>query len=182
MLYGQERLEEILADETSDEEFLKIRKGLLDGGRQFFDETWEAHQLDEICLSTIVMQGFQPLPRIGIAVPMGYRESGEPVGLTIIVRGFQIPLAFQIAYAIGALQPARRPCGISVITHWESFRAPSIPKVAAIRHYRSWTVRPGRPRRRSHPDHRRVLGGHHIELLIVLPRPDKIRGCEGLGA
>jgi amidase len=109
MPYGQERLEGILADETSDEEFLKIRKGLLDGGRQFFDEPWEAHQLDGILSINNRHAGFAATAQNpAITVPMGYRESGEPVGLTIIVRGFQVPLAFQIAYAYEALQPARK--------------------------------------------------------------------------
>lgn len=113
MPYGQERLEGILADQTSDEEFLKIRKGLLDGGRQFFDEPWEAHQLDGILSINNRHAGFAATAQNpAITVPMGYRESGEPVGLTIIVRGFQIPLAFQIAYAYEALQPARKaPAG-----------------------------------------------------------------------
>ena len=113
MPYGQERLEGILADETSDEEFLKIRKGLLDGGRQFFDEPWEAYQLDGILSINNRHAGFAATAQNpAITVPMGYRESGEPVGLTIIVRGFQVPLAFQIAYAYEALQPARKaPAG-----------------------------------------------------------------------
>jgi len=108
MPYGQERLEGILADETSEEEFLKIRKALLDGGRQFFDEPWEAHQLDGILSVNNRHAGFAATAQNpAITVPMGYRESGEPVGLTIIVRGFQLPLAFQIAYAFEALQPVR---------------------------------------------------------------------------
>ena len=112
MPYGQERLEGILADETSDEEFMKIRKGLLDGGRQFFDEPWEAHQLDGILSINNRHAGFAATAQNpAITLPMGYRESGEPVGLTIIVRGFQIPLAFQIAYAIEAVQPARKAPG-----------------------------------------------------------------------
>jgi amidase len=109
MPYGQERLEGILADKTSEDEFQKIRKALMDGGRQFFNEPWEAHQLDGILSINNRHAGFAATAQNpAITVPMGYRESGEPVGLTIIVRGFQVPLAFQIAYAFEALQPVRK--------------------------------------------------------------------------
>lgn len=109
MPYGQERLEGILEDKTSDEDFQNIRKALLDSGSEFFDEPWEAHQLDGILSVNNRHAGFAATARNpAITVPMGYRESGEPVGLTIIVRGFQVPLAFQIAYAFEGLQPARK--------------------------------------------------------------------------
>ncbi len=109
MPYGQERLEGILADKTSEDEFQKIRKALMDGGRQFFNEPWEAHQLDGILSINNRHAGFAATAQNpAITVPMGYRESGEPVGLTIIVRGFQVPLAFQIAYAFEAVQPVRK--------------------------------------------------------------------------
>ncbi|MDM9632024.1 amidase family protein [Robiginitalea aurantiaca] len=107
--YGQKLLEGIVADTTSEEAFLKIRKALLDGGRQFFDEPWEAHQLDGILSVNNLHAGYAATARNpALTIPMGYRESGEPAGLTIIVRGFQVPLAFQLAYAIEAIQPARK--------------------------------------------------------------------------
>jgi len=107
--YGQKLLEGILEDKTSEEEFQKLRKRLMDEGSRFFDEPWEAHQLDGILSINNRHAGFAATARNpALTVPMGYRESGEPVGLTIIVRGFQLPLAFQIAYAFEALQPARK--------------------------------------------------------------------------
>jgi amidase len=111
--YGQQLLEGILEDKTSEEAFQKIRKGLMDGGSQFFDEPWEAHNLDGILSINNRHASFAATARNpAITVPMGYRESGEPVGLTIIVRGFQMPLAFQIAYAYEAIQPVRKaPAG-----------------------------------------------------------------------
>lgn len=111
--YGQKVLEGILEDSTTDEEFLKIRKNLLDGGSQFFDEPWEANQLDGILSINNRHAGYAATARNpALTIPMGYRENGEPVGLTIIVRGFQLPLAFQLAYAIEAILPARKaPAG-----------------------------------------------------------------------
>lgn len=107
--YGQALLEGILEDKTSDEDFRKIRKALMDGGSQYFDEPWEANQLDGILSINNRHAGFAATARNpAMTLPMGYRENGEPVGLTIIVRGFQIPLAFQLAYAIEPILPARK--------------------------------------------------------------------------
>ncbi len=107
--YGQQLLEGILEDATTEEEFEKIKKGLKESGDAFFDQPWEANQLDGILSINNRHAGYAAVAENpALTVPMGYRKSGEPVGLTIIVRGFQIPLAFQIAYAYEALQPVRK--------------------------------------------------------------------------
>jgi amidase len=107
--YGQQLLEGILEDATTEEEFQKLKQNLKEAGDAFFDEPWEAHQLDGILSINNRHAGYAAVAENpALTLPMGYRDSGEPVGLTIIVRGFQLPLAFQIAYAIEALQPVRK--------------------------------------------------------------------------
>jgi amidase len=107
--YGQALLEGILADTTSEEAFEKVRSGLLADGRRFFTEPWEAHRLDAVLSVNNYHAGYAAVARYpALTVPMGYRESGEPTGLTFIGRPFQIPELLRLAHAFEQLGPERR--------------------------------------------------------------------------
>lgn len=113
--YGQALLEGILADSTSEAAFEEIRSGLMAAGRRFFTEPMGAHRLDAVLSVNNYHAGYAAVARYpALTVPMGYRGSGEPAGLTFITRPFQIPDLLRLAYAFEQLGPARRmPAGFS---------------------------------------------------------------------
>ncbi|MCO5725481.1 amidase family protein [Robiginitalea marina] len=113
--YGQALLEGILADSTGEEAFEKVRSDLRAAGRRFFTEPWEAHRLDAVLSVNNYHAGYAAVARYpALTVPMGYRESGEPTGLTFIGKPFQIPELLRLAHAFEQLGPARRmPAGFT---------------------------------------------------------------------
>ena len=107
--YGQGIFERIVADTTSAETNAGIRSGLRKAGREYFRAPWEEHQLDAILSVNNRHAGYAAVAKYpALTVPMGYRESGEPVGLTIISRPFQIPELLRMARAFEMLGPFRR--------------------------------------------------------------------------
>jgi amidase len=108
--YGQARLEGIVSDNTSEEQYDQVRKALKDAGRKFLGTPWEEHGLDAILSVDITHGRYAAVARYpALSIPMGYRESGEPAGLTIIGRGFQIPELLRLAMACEQVLQARRP-------------------------------------------------------------------------
>ena len=109
MPYGQARLEGILADTTSVETLDGLRSALIKTGRAYLGEPWKAHQLDAILSVNNRHASYAAVAKYpALTVPMGYRDTGEPVGLTIIVKPFQIPEMLGMAYAVEQLLTARR--------------------------------------------------------------------------
>ncbi|EAP88282.1 amidase family protein [Croceibacter atlanticus] len=85
MPYNQELFDGIIADSTSVEEFEAIKSTLLSNGNAFFQNDMKAHQLDAILSinnyhSAYAAVGFHPC----LAMPMGYKDTGEPIALTFI--------------------------------------------------------------------------------------------------
>lgn len=110
MPYGQARLDGILKDTTSEGSFDQIRSGLTQAGKAYLGGPWKAHDLDAILSVNNLHAGYAAVARYpALTVPMGYRGNGEPAGLTFIVRGFQLPDLFRLAYAYEQLGPFRRP-------------------------------------------------------------------------
>ncbi len=108
--YGQAIFEGILSDETSEEAHGEIRNALKKAGREYFDQAWDAHQLDAILSVNNRHAGYAAVAKYpALTVPMGYRGSGEPAGLTFIVHPFQIPELLRLGRAFEALGPFRRP-------------------------------------------------------------------------
>ena len=108
--YGQGIFERILSDTTSVETNAEIRSALRKAGREYFGAPWEEHQLDAILSVNNRHAGYAAVAKFpALTVPMGYRESGEPVGLTFITRPFQIPELLRMARAFEMLGPFRHP-------------------------------------------------------------------------
>lgn len=108
--YGQGIFEGILSDTTSEEGHGVIRNSLRKAGRAFFDEAWDAHQLDAILSVNNRHAGYAAVAKYpALTVPMGYRDTGEPAGLTFIVHPFQIPDLIRMAWAFEQLGPFRHP-------------------------------------------------------------------------
>ena len=110
MPYGQARLAGILADTTSAETRDEVRSALISAGRAYLGEPWKAHKLDAILSVNNTHASYAAVAKYpALTVPMGYRDTGEPVGLTIIAKPFQIPEMLGIAYAFEQLGPFRHP-------------------------------------------------------------------------
>ncbi len=108
--YGQGIFERILSDTTSEEEHGEIRNSLKKAGRAFFDEAWDGQRLDAILSVNNLHAGYAAVAKYpALTVPMGYRDSGEPAGLTFIVHPFQIPQQLRLARAFEQLGPFRLP-------------------------------------------------------------------------
>lgn len=88
--YGQERFDGILADSTSFEELEKIKSNLEINGRYFFDSALDNHKLDAILSINNRHASYAAVAKYpALTVPMGYKESGEPIGLTFIAKQFK---------------------------------------------------------------------------------------------
>ncbi len=83
--YGQARFEGILKDSTSAEELEKIKLDLEKKGRYFFDAAMDTHKLDAVLSVNNYHASYAAVAKYpALTVPMGYKPSGEPIGLTFI--------------------------------------------------------------------------------------------------
>ncbi len=87
MPYGQARLEGIEKDTVSVEELAKIKIRLKQQGRNFFDTPLQTYDLHGILSVNNKHAGYAAVAEYpAMTIPMGYRASGEPVGLTLITK------------------------------------------------------------------------------------------------
>lgn len=88
--YGQVRFEGILKDSTTTEELEKIKSDLEKKGRQFFDVAMDKHSLDAVLSINNYHAGFAAVAKYpALAMPMGYKTTGEPISLTFIGKPFK---------------------------------------------------------------------------------------------
>ncbi|WP_238528076.1 amidase family protein [Robiginitalea biformata] len=107
--YGQGRLEGILGDTTGPEDLEALKARLLAAGMDYFTVPWNAHQLDAVLSVNNRHAAYAALGRHpALCVPMGYRESGEPAGLTFIARPFQEKQLLELGRAFEMRLPVRR--------------------------------------------------------------------------
>ncbi|MCE2611515.1 amidase [Flavobacteriaceae bacterium D16] len=109
MPYGQARLEGILSDSTTLEELEVIKANLEKNGRLFFNQAMEEYQLDAILSINNYHAGYAAVAKYpALTVPMGYRETGEPVSLTFIAKPFEEDRLLQLGYAFERATLARK--------------------------------------------------------------------------
>ncbi|MCX2720145.1 amidase family protein [Lentiprolixibacter aurantiacus] len=109
MPYGQARLEGILSDSTTLEELEVIKLNLEKNGRLFFDQAMEEFQLDAVLSINNYHAGYAAVAKYpALTVPMGYRETGEPVSLTFIAKPFEEDKLLQLGYAFEQATKARK--------------------------------------------------------------------------
>lgn len=88
--YGQGRFEGILKTTISREELEQIKNKLHTAGKQFFDIHMNNNQLDAILSIDNRNAGYAAAAKYPcLTIPMGYKENGEPAGLTFIARSFE---------------------------------------------------------------------------------------------
>lgn len=88
--YGQALFEGIVADSTTAEGLEKIKSRLEKTGRIFFDTALDKNNLDAILSINNYHAGYAAVAKYpALTVPMGYKETGEPISLTFIAKQFQ---------------------------------------------------------------------------------------------
>ena len=87
--YGQALFEGILADSTSVEALEEIKTNLKKNGRTFFDVAMDKYGLDAILSINNYHASYAAVAKYpALTVPMGYKTTGEPIGLTFIGKPF----------------------------------------------------------------------------------------------
>ncbi|MDB4270572.1 amidase family protein [bacterium] len=88
--YGQSIFDGILKDSTTLEELEVIKNRLEKNGRLFFDTAMDHENLDAILSINNYHAGYAAVAKYpALTIPMGYKETGEPISLTFISKQFQ---------------------------------------------------------------------------------------------
>ena len=98
--YGQARFEGILAVDMSPEDLVELKIRLHEEGVRFFEEPMVKHRLDAILSINNRNAGYAAAAKYPcLTVPMGYKENGEPSGLTFIARPFEEDKLLKMGFA-----------------------------------------------------------------------------------
>ena len=109
MPYGQKLLYGVLADSASTEEFTAIKDTLERSGRQFFDESIKTNNLDAVLSINNYMAGYAAVAKYpAITVPMGYKETNQPMGLTFIAPTLSEAKLLELAFAYEQISKMRK--------------------------------------------------------------------------
>ena len=113
--YGQARFDGILNDSTTTEGLEQIKAALEKKGRYFFDAALDKYELDAVLSINNYHASYAAVAKYpALTVPMGYKSTGEPIGLTFIAKPFQeaklleLGQAFEKAFQIRRLPQAYR--------------------------------------------------------------------------
>lgn len=106
--YGQALFEGIVAETISEEDFAKLKGTFYSEAVSFFETPMKKHDLDAIVSINNYNSGHAAMAKYPcLGVPMGYSDTGEPVGITFIARPFEEEKLLQIGYAFEKLNPVR---------------------------------------------------------------------------
>lgn len=111
--YGQGRFDGIMKEKKTIEEIENLKNSVHKSGVGYFEKPMVQFQLDFILSIANRSAGFAAAANYPcITVPMGYRASGEPVGITFISRSFKEDRLLKIAYAFEQVTKQRKvPAG-----------------------------------------------------------------------
>ncbi|MCI0523132.1 MAG: hypothetical protein L0Y37_05700 [Bacteroidales bacterium] len=108
--YGQTIFDGMTAMEISNEELLLLRSKLHSDAVSYFEKPMTEHQLDAVLSVANRNAGLAAAARYPcLTVPMGYRQSGEPVGITFIARPFDEVKLLRMGYAFEQATKLRQP-------------------------------------------------------------------------
>lgn len=97
--YGQALFEGIVAEDISDEDFSELKKRFNDDAIQFFEDIMQPNELDAVLSINNWNAGHAAMAKYPcLTVPMGYKDSGEPISLTFIARPFEEDKLLKIGY------------------------------------------------------------------------------------
>ncbi len=98
--YGQGIFGGIVEENISAEDFEKLKTRFEKEARNFFNTPIDSLNLDAILSINNYNSGHAAMAKYPcLTVPMGYKESGEPISLTIIAKRFEEDKLLQIGYA-----------------------------------------------------------------------------------
>ncbi|UII80443.1 amidase family protein [Flagellimonas sp. CMM7] len=107
--YGQGRFEGILADSTKAGTLKQIKQKLRANGREYFNIPMNQHQLDAVLSINNYDAGVAAAAEYpALTIPMGYKQSGEPVNLTFIGKQFQEGKLYSLGAAFENLAKMRK--------------------------------------------------------------------------
>ena len=107
--YGQALFEGILTDSTTAQGLTEIKMNLESSGRTFFDTALEQHNLDAILSINNYHAGYAAVAKYpALTVPMGYKNSGEPISLTFIGKPYKEAALLRLGAAYEKEFPNRR--------------------------------------------------------------------------
>lgn len=111
--YGQELVDMMAELEMSAEDLEALRARLQDGAREALDTMFTEADLDVLLSINNRNAGLAALANYpALTIPMGYEESGRPIGLTLIAPSFSEQRLIDIGARFEALTRARRmPAG-----------------------------------------------------------------------
>ena len=98
--YGQRRFEQMLAENTTEAELLQIKAKIRKEGVNFFETPMVKYQLDAILSINNNNAGHAAAANYPcLTIPMGYKTTGEPWGLTFIARPYQEDSLLKMGFA-----------------------------------------------------------------------------------
>ncbi len=107
--YGQQLFEGILQDTTSKEKFSLVKQNLHESGVEFLNTPIEDYELDAILSINNYHAGFAAVAKYPcLTVPMGYKNSGEPISLTFIAKPFHEEKLLELGYAFEQFTKVRK--------------------------------------------------------------------------
>jgi len=107
--YGQQLFEVILKDSTTNEAFEVVKQNLHNNGVEFLNTPIKENNLDAILSINNYHAGFAAVAKYPcLTVPMGYKNSGEPISLTFIAQPYQEQKLIKLGYAFEQLTKVRK--------------------------------------------------------------------------
>ena len=98
--YGQGRFEQMLAENTTELELLQIKAKIKKEGVNFFEKPMVKYQLDAILSINNNNASHAAAANYPcLTIPMGYKTTGEPWGLTFIARPYQEDTLLKMGFA-----------------------------------------------------------------------------------
>ena len=98
--YGQGRFEQMLAENTTEAELLQIKAKIKKEGVNFFEKPMVKYQLDAILSINNNNAGHAAAANYPcLTIPMGYKITGEPWGLTFIARPYHEDTLLKMGFA-----------------------------------------------------------------------------------
>ena len=108
--YGQSIFDGILKDSTTLEELEVIKNRLEKNGRLFFDTAMDHENLDAILSINNYHAGYAAVAKYpALTIPMGYKETGEPISLTFIAKPFHENDLLRLGRAFEVATKIRKP-------------------------------------------------------------------------
>lgn len=108
--YGQSLVDMMAALTLTDTELAELRQGLQTAALQTLDALFQEHDLDVLLSYNNRNAGLAALANYpALTIPMGFSETGRPMGLTLIAPSFQEQQLVDVGLQYERLSQARRP-------------------------------------------------------------------------